>query len=218
LALTALAASAVLAGATAAHAQNKIGPSAPVTYANKWEIYGGLNFMNFQAGQNLPTRMNLGGATFEGTYWFKPTWGVSADYRGEAGTTPVFPNADVYGIHRPLVYMNMGLGGVTWRGPRNQHAALDLHALGGMSHGIFDGGTQGFGPGALNTSAQNAALVGLYSDRTSPIFALGGNIDMNRSKNWALRLTPDLILEHFGTETREFFALSGGVLYRFGKK
>ena len=213
------AAALLLAGSPArAQKQNKLGPAAPVTYANKWEAYGGLNFMNFQAGQNLPKRMNLGGGELQATYWLKPKWGVSADYRGEAGTTQVFPVADVYGIHRPLVYMNMGMGGVTWRGPKNQHAALDLHAFGGMSHGVFDAGTDGAGPGAVNSASTNARLVGLYSNRTSPIFALGGSLDMNRSKRWALRLAPDLIVEHFGTETREFFAISGGVLYRFGKK
>lgn len=212
-----LAVAAISFAARPAAAQSKIGPAAPVSYANRIEVYGGLNFMNFQAGQNLPKRMNLGGGTLEGTYWLTSNWGISGDYRGEAGTTPVLPNSDIYGIHRPLVYMNMGLAGVTWRGPRNQHAAVDLHALGGMSHGIFDGGTQGAGPGALSAS-ENARLVGLYSDRTSPVFALGGSLDMNRSKKWAIRLAPDLILEHFGTETREFFAISGGVLYRFGSK
>lgn len=209
----------LLAGETPAlHAQNKLGPAAPVSYANKWEAYGGLNFMNFQAGQNLPTRMNLGGGELEGTYWLTPKWGVSADYRGEAGTTPVFPNSDIYGIHRPLVYMNMAMGGVSWRGPKNQHAALDLHAFGGMSRGVFDAGTDGAGPGALNSASTNARLVGLYSNRTSPVFALGGSLDLNRSRHWAIRLAPDLIVEHFGTETREFFAISGGVVYRFGKK
>ncbi len=204
-------------GLNEAEGQGKIGPAAPVTYANRWEVYGGLNFMNFQAGQNLPKRMNLGGGELEATYFFKPNWGVSADYRGEAGTTPVFPNSEVYGIHRPRVYMNMGLGGVTWRGPRNQHAAIDLHALGGMSHGVFDAGTDGAGPVAQSAS-ENARLVGLYSNRTRPLFALGGSLDVNQSKRWAIRLAPDLIVEHFGTETREFFAISGGVVYRFGKK
>ena len=33
-----------------------------------------------------------------------------------------------------------------------------------------------------------------------------------------MRLSPDLILEHFGTETREFFAISGGVVYRIPNK
>ncbi len=39
------------------------------TYDNRYEVYGGINFMNFQAGQNLPKRMNLGGAEVLGTYW-----------------------------------------------------------------------------------------------------------------------------------------------------
>jgi hypothetical protein len=86
-----------------------------------------------------------------------------------------------------------------------------------MSHGVFDAGTAGTGPAALS-APENAYLVGLYSDRTSPLFALGASVDVNRSRKWAIRLAPDLILEHFGTETREFFAISGGLVYRFGSK
>jgi hypothetical protein len=198
-----------------AKAQNKLGPAAPVSYANRWEVYGGLNFMNFQAGQNLPKRMNMGGGEISGTYWLNRKWGLVGDYRGEAGTTPILSNP--YGISRPLVYMNMGLGGAQYRGPKNQHAAVNFHAYGGLSHGVFDGGTAGNGvlPGSASAKA---VAVGLYSNRTSPMFALGGSLDMNQSKNWAIRLSPDLILEHFGTETRVFFAISGGVVYRIGKK
>jgi hypothetical protein len=212
---------AVLAAGVAtgsAKAQTKLGPAAPVTYDNKYELYGGLNYMNFKAGENLPKRMNLGGAEILGTYWLTPKWGLGLDYRGDAGTTQVFPNAEIYGIHRPLVYMNMGLVGAQYRGPKNQYAALNFHAYGGLSHGVFDAGTQGAGPGNQFTATQNAALVGLYSDRTSPIFALGGSLDFNRSKDWAVRLSPDLILEHFGNETREFFGISVGVVYRFPAK
>jgi hypothetical protein len=194
----------------------KLGPGAPVTYNNRYELYGSLNFMNFQAGQNLPKRMNLGGGEIEGTYWLTHHLGLALEYRGEAGTTPVFPSP--YGISRPLVYMNMGLAGVQYRGPKNQFAAIDYHAYGGLAHGIFDDGTAGNGIVPGTTPSGNAVAVGLYSNRTSPIFALGGSLDLNRSKNWAIRLSPDLILEHFGTETREFFAISGGVVYRIGKK
>ncbi|MGA1983038.1 MAG: hypothetical protein ABSG84_11325 [Acidobacteriaceae bacterium] len=208
-----------------AQAQTRIGPAPPVTYDNKFEVYGGLNYMNFKAGEDLPTRMNLGGGEFEGTWWVTPKIGIAGEYRGEAGTTQVKPNAQIYGIHRPLVYMNMGLGGVQYRWLKNQHAALNLHAYGGIASGVFDAGTAGFGPGDVNrTPAENAcapaggsvdAGVGLYCDHSAPLFALGGSIDFNRSKNWAIRLSPDLILEHFGNEEREFFAISGGVVYRF---
>jgi hypothetical protein len=186
--------------------QSKLGPAAPVTYANRYEIYGGLSFMNFMAGQNLPKRMNMGGAEVLGTYWLKPKIGLGVDYRGEAGTTPVNPN--FYFVNRPVVYMNMVLFGAQYRGPKNQYAAVNYHAYAGPSYGVFNAGTNG----------QPPQLFGLYTNHWAPIVALGGSVDVNRSKNWAIRLSPDLILEHFGNNTREFFAISGGVVYRFGKK
>jgi hypothetical protein len=202
-------------GAAAARAQGRTGAPPPVTYDNKYQIYGGLLYMNFKAGENLPKRMNLGGAEVEGTWWITPRLGVAADYRGAAGTTQAFPNAAVFGINRPLVYMNMGLGGVEWRGPKNQHAAVNYHALAGIASGVFDAETGGAGPTPGVSAASNAKLIGLYDNHTAPIIALGGSLDMNRSRNLALRLSPELILEHFGNQTREFFSISGGVVYRF---
>jgi hypothetical protein len=218
-----LAACAMTAAPRVVQAQSKLGPGAPVSYDNKYEIYGGLNYMNFKAGENLPTRMNLGGAEIEGTLWVTPKLGVVAEYRGDAGTTQVLRNAGIYGIHRPVVYMNMGLAGVQYRGPKNQLAAINYHAYGGIAAGVFDAGTQGAPPAAgfpppAGTSAEHANLVGLYANHTAPIFALGGSLDLNRSKNWAVRLSPDLILEHFGNEEREFFSISGGIVYRFPLK
>ena len=206
-----LAATMLMAGTGRATAQgkSKIGPAAPVTYDNRYEVYGGLSFMNFQAGQALPRRMNLGGGEVSGTYWVTPRIGVAAEWRGEWGTTPVNPNA--FNVNRPLVSMNMGLLGAQYRGPKNQHAAINYHAFFGASHGVFDSGT-------THVPAQYLPTLGLYTNRTKGIAALGGSIDFNRSKNLAVRLSPDLILEHFGTETRQFFAISGGVVYRFGKR
>jgi hypothetical protein len=190
-------------------ATRKIGLIAPVTYDNKYEVYGGLNFMNFQAGQALPTRMNLGGAEILGTYWWKPKLGLGAEWRGEWGTTPVHPNPYISG--RPLVALNMIMGGAQYRGPKNQYAALNFHGYVGAAHGNFDHSTGVVPPDAL-------PQIGLYSNTTAPIAALGASIDINHSKNMAIRISPDLILEHFGTETRTFFAVSGGVIYRFGKR
>ena len=203
----------LLAGAAQVQAQakaqqGKLGPAAPVTYDNRYEIYGGINFMNFQAGQALPKRMNLGGGEVLATYWLTMKLGLGLDYRGEAGTTDVFPGA--YINNRPLVYMNMGMLGAQYRGPKNQYAAVNFHAYFGAAHGVFDTSTGHVPP--------TAPQPGLYTNRTKPIAALGGSLDFNRSKNFAIRLQPDLILEHFGTETREFFAISGGVVYRFGKR
>jgi hypothetical protein len=196
---------AAAASPVVALAQNgKIGPAAPVTYDNKYEVYGGINYMNFQAGQNLPKRMNLAGAEISATDWLTPRLGVVLDYRGEAGTTPVLPSPASFNPSRQLVYMNIGMAGVQFRGPKNHYAAVNYHALVGVAHGTFDGPT--------------TFDVGLYTNRTKPIGAFGGSLDYNRSKNIAFRLSPDLIIEHFGTEYREFFAISGGVIYRFGSR
>jgi hypothetical protein len=194
---------------------SKIGPAAPVTYDNKYEVYGGLNFMNFQAGQALPKRMNMGGGEASGTYWLTKHLGLTADYRGEAGTTPVFPQANSfpYFIVRPLVYMNMGMLGAQWRGPKNQFVAVNYHGYFGVADGVFNATQK-----ATQPTASFYSETGLYTNRTKPVAALGGSLDFNRSKNWAIRISPDLMLEHFGTETRVFVAVSAGVVYRFGKK
>jgi len=55
---------AVKPGAAAA-----LAPTAGPTYDNQWEAYGGLSFMNGQAGQNLPKRYNMGGGELQATYW-----------------------------------------------------------------------------------------------------------------------------------------------------
>jgi hypothetical protein len=194
------------AGTSQAQTASKLGPAEPVSYANRYEVYGGLAFMNFMAGEHLPKRMNMGGAEFQGTYWLTRKIGLTADYRGLAGTTPVNPN--IYRVDRPVVYMNAIMFGAQYRGPKNQYAAINYHAYAGPSFGVFDAGTGG----------QPPQLFGLYTNRTGALVALGGSLDVNRSKHWAVRVSPDLILEHFGSETREFVAVSGGVLYRFGKK
>jgi hypothetical protein len=185
-------------------ATGKLSAAPPVTYANRWEIYGGIMLQNDQAGQNLPKRMNMGGVEALGTYWITKKWGVGGDFRGMAGTTPVFPNPYTT---RPLVVMYEGMGGVEYRGPKNQRAAINFHALGGVMHGNF-----------TETPLPAGEDVGLYTNRTKPMAAVGASVDFNRSRNLAFRLSPDLIIETLGTEVREFFAISGGVVYRFGKK
>ncbi len=182
----------------------KLGAAAPVTYLNKYEIYGGINLQNFQGGQNIPKRMNLGGVELAGTYWATRHLGAVAEFRGEAGTGPVFPNPYTT---RPLVVLYTFMGGVQYRGPRNQRFALNYHAYAGGSYGDF-----------TETPLPAGYSVGLYNNHTAPMGVAGGSLDYNRSKNVALRISPDMVFEHFGTETREFFAISGGIVYRIGKK
>ena len=189
-------------GKCEAQGQGKLAAAPPVTYDNRYEIYGGINYQNDQAGQNLPKLVNLGGIEVMGTYWMTGHLGLAADFRGEAGTTNVFPNSDP---GKPLVALYTGMVGAEWRGPKGQRAAITYHGFGGVSHGSF------------NINDRTDENIGLYSDRTKPMGAFGASFDFNRSKRLALRISPDLVIEHFGTEWRQFFSLSGGVVYRIGK-
>ncbi len=193
----------------------RISPTRVATYDDKFELYGGISLMNGQAGQNLPKRYNMGGGEVMGTYWLGPRLGVAGDYRIGAGTTDIFPTPFFAPGTRLLVMQNIFSGGVNYRGPKGRYAAIDFHALFGASRGSFDHSLTTYPnrPAALTNG-----LVGVYNNGTTPWGAVGGSIDFNATPKLAVRLSPDLTFEHFGTETREFFAISGGVVYRFGKR
>ena len=170
----------------------------------------------------------MGGIEAMGTYWLGgPTgsfWrrhlGLDADYRFGAGTTPVI--SPYY--NRVVAMQSIIAGGVQYRGPKNRYAAIDFTALAGGTQGIFNYATNHY-PGGSPVSSCPADQqpgqqnnLGLYCNHVAPWAAAGGSIEFNESAKLAIRLAPDLIFEHFGTETREFFAISLGAVYRFGKK
>jgi hypothetical protein len=201
-----------------------LAPGRGPSYENRWDVYGGLAFLNGQAGQNLPKRFNMGGGEGQFTWWIPGhldnRLGLAADYRFGAGTTPVLPNAT---YNRPLVTEHIFAGGVQWRGPRNRYVAINYHGFVGGVYGIFDHSTSSYPLGLSPYSAcpvqQPGQLgnLGLYCNHAAPWGAVGGSIDFNQGQKFAVRLAPDLTFEHFGTETREFFGISLGVLYRGGR-
>ena len=213
-----------LSKATAAALAPYTGPK----YNNRWELYAGLNFMNGQAGQVQPgRRYNMGGGEVMGTYWLGGApvkrWGLVGDFRFGAGTTPV--TSPFY--NRVLIMQSIPSGGVELRGPKNRYAAIDFHALAGETYGHFNYAVNHY-PGGSPVSAcaaqqgidgyGNKGNLGLYCNHWAPWGAVGGSIDFNESGKLAIRLSPDMTFEHFGTETRIFFAISMGAVYRFGTK
>jgi hypothetical protein len=218
-------------GTVAITPKNALALSAPYTgpkYNNRFEVYVGLQLMNGQAGQNTPVRYNMGGMEAMGTYWLGPTLfgghvkklGLAADYRFGAGTTPVISTF----YNRVVVMQSIQSGGLVYRGPKNRYAAIDLHALAGGTYGIFNYAVNHYPGGspvaacAAQIATNQSGSLGLYCNHMAPYGAVGGSIDFNQGPKLAIRLQPDLTFEHFGNETREYFAISLGALYRFGKK
>ncbi|MBW4039254.1 MAG: hypothetical protein HIU91_10335 [Acidobacteria bacterium] len=204
-----------LSKATAAALAPYTGPK----YDNRWEVYGGLLFMNGQAGQNTPVRFNMGGAEAMGTYWLNRRFGVAADGRFGAGTTPVISQF----YNRVVIMDSTAAGGIQVRGPKDRYVALGVHAFAG---GIYEDSTYAINhyPGGSPVSACPTQSVGqqgnlgLYCDHIAPYGFLGTSFDFNESAKIAVRLQPDLTFEHLGTGTREFFSISMGVVYRMGKR
>jgi hypothetical protein len=203
------------AAAAVARAQDTFKPPPPVTYTEKYEVYGGINFLNGQAGQNLPKRYNMAGGEAMGTWWVTPRWGAVADYRWDGGTTPVLPGGQASRPPvqtRPFVSQNIFMGGAQYHWLGNQHIGVNLHALAGATHGTFDHSNPGLPSDVFFDN------TGLYTNRTSFMGVAGGSFDFNRSAHIAIRLSPEIVFEHFGTETREYVYVSGGVIYRFGHR
>ncbi len=198
----------------------ELAPGRGPSYQNRWDAYGGFAFANGQAGQNLPKRFNMGGGEGQFTYWLTHHLGIAADYRYGAGTTPVFPN-NIY--NRPLVMEHTFAGGVQYRGPRNRYVAVNYHAFGGAVYGIFNRTVNQYPNGPSPYSAcpveqpGQIGNLGMYCNHIAPWGAVGGSIDFNQGPKFAIRLSPDLTFEHFGTETREFVGISLGLLYRGGR-
>jgi hypothetical protein len=180
---------------------------AGVRYDNRWQFYFGAGYRHFNAGPGLLQGANLGGPDMQITRRMSSHWGATGNVRGYWGTSGAVPNQ--WGIQGPLVSEYLFLAGPEYRGPRNEHAAVNFHALAGGAYGIYDSDLKGHPPGA----------VGFYNNGLVFGSAFGGSLDLNRSANWALRISPDVMVTHHGGQYQEQFALSVGVLYRFtGRK
>ena len=116
--------------------------------------------MNGQAGQNLTKRYNMGGGEVMGTYWLGPKLGIAADYRLEAGTTPVFPNPSYK--PRACISKHFRRRSAVPRAEKPLRRGEPSCARRGASHGTFDSAVVNY-PGGSPISATG---LGLYSNRT----------------------------------------------------
>ncbi len=175
-------------------------------YNNLYEISGGPAYSHFNPGPALVAGSNLGGFDIQGTRWLSKLFGATANVRGYYGTNGVIPNDT--NTHGPFIYEHQLMGGVTFRGPKTEHAALDFHVLAGGSYGVFNS--------ALNPG-QTPGSLGLFSNGFAFATAGGGSVDLNRSPKLALRISPDILVTRFGGNYQKEFAISVGILYRFAK-
>jgi hypothetical protein len=190
-----------------------IDPLANVRYDNRYDVSLGMAYDHMKAGPTLLEGSNLGGLDLSASYWFAKHWAVEGSGRGYVGTSGAAPNK--VDINGPFVSQYLFVAGPEWLGPHNKHGALIAHALVGGAYGHFEQDLRGSSP----------AVVGFYNNQIAPGAIIGGHIDLNRTPNWAFRITPDAVITRYSinygnkiTQTDVNFAISVGVQYKFNKK
>ena len=190
-----------------------IDPLANVHYDNRWDVSLGLAYDHIKAGPTLLQGSNLGGLDLDGSYWLSRHFGLEGSGRAYVGTSGAGPNP--YSINGPFVAQYLFVAGPEWLGPHNKHGALIAHAMVGGAYGEFERDLRGIPPSAVD----------FYPDQLALGAIVGGHIDLNRSPQWVLRITPDAVITRYNinygarsTQTDVNFAISVGVEYRFKAK
>ncbi len=101
------------------------------------------------------------------------------------------------------------MGGPSIRGPKNEHAALTFHALVGARMECLT---------PLSTRDLTGPNLGLFNNGLALATALGGSLDLNRSREIVAAYFAGLSSYPFGGVSQNEFAISVGVLYRLRKQ
>ena len=152
----------------------------------KAEVFGGYQWTSVDAGSGFD-RQNFNGWNAALTGYFKPNFGITADfsgaYKSESGVS---------------VKSYSYLFGPTLRGHMDK-ASPFVHALFGGVHDSAD-----------------ASGLGSLGNDSSFAYAIGGGLDYDMSSNVAIRVAQfDFLGTRFGGETQKNFRYSGGIVFRF---
>jgi hypothetical protein len=153
------------------------------------EAFGGFSYLN--AGTSaLASRQNVVG--FEGSVAVHlNTWLAGEGNFGGYYKTLTILNVGTFGFHD---YMAMG-------GPRFNISKAFVHALVGIDH--MTGSANFYG---VNGSASANVLAG----------AVGGGVQWNVSRQFALRTSADYVLSRFGGLTQNNFRVTLGIVFEAG--
>jgi hypothetical protein len=175
------------------------------TYSHKFELYGGGGYLRFRPGPSLQheneTAWNLGI-----TEWIRPKLGITGDFRGYYGNANTLVNP--YQVFQPSISQYTFMAGPQYRFYAKQHIAVSAEVLGGVGHGNFGTGTNGF----------PATLVGLYSNANVFNVDVGLPVEYNLSPGLAVHLTPNYLLTDYGSQLQHNLGFTTGFVYRFGRQ
>jgi hypothetical protein len=198
---------------TNASRQARIQRTIEDTYSHKYEIFGGGGYFRFRSGDTLQ-RNNEVTWTMAGNYYLDPKLAIVADARGSFGDAKATTN-NQFGVFRPQINEYMFQGGASYRFYRKEKLALSAQALGGVTWGIFSGGSKGL----------QGYQLGMWQDGFRPVATLGLSADYNFYPNLAFRLNPTWVGTMYSSgpgspssSIQSNLGVNAGFIYRFGRQ
>lgn len=174
------------------------------TYSHKFEVTLGGGYLRFRPGPDL-RHINEIGWNVAGTRYFNERLGLTADFHGYYGTAHPFPNQ--FGIFNTGIREYVYQGGPTYRIYAQQKFAVSAHVYAGASTGVFDAHTNHIPP----------EFVGIYPVATVFAGTAGVTADYNIDPALSIRVTPELLVTRFGSQSQFNRGVSFGIAYRFGQ-
>jgi opacity protein-like surface antigen len=158
--------------------------------APKAEIFGGYQYFHANSGVSGLSGFNLNGWNASASGFFSRNLGVTADFSGSYGTPSVLGVGVKTNFHTFLF-------GPTVRVPNSSRLTPFAHVL--------------FGGGRLSGSA-----FGVSASSTDFTWAAGGGVDVNLSRNFAIRLgQADFLQTRVAGSSQNNFRYSTGIVLKF---
>jgi opacity protein-like surface antigen len=158
--------------------------------APKAEIFGGYQYFHADSGISGLSGFNLNGWNASASGFFSRNLGVTADFSGSYGTPSVL------GVGVKTNFYTF-LFGPTVRVPNSSRLTPFAHVL--------------FGGGRISGSA-----FGVSASSTDFTWAAGGGVDVNLSRNFAIRLgQADFLQTRVAGSSQNNFRYSTGIVLKF---
>lgn len=180
------------------------------TYTHRWEVYTGGGYMRFRPGPYIHNS-GMGGWIVGATRYFTPRLGITVDVRGFYGNNSLGAvqggGYNTYNSKFSVFPFTIGPQYRLYGSPKiSVTAALQV----GDIYGYFDQNTGPFPP----------ASVGFYPASNVGAAIASVNLDYNLSPGMAVRIAPNMLLDHFGghgnIDHNQGFQV--GIVYRFGRQ
>ena len=178
------------------------------TYTQRWEIYVGGQYMRFRPGPDLHNS-GMGGWTLGVTRYFNPRFGIIADARGLYGNNSLGAvNGGGNNTYNAKFSVFPFTIGPIYRFYGNSRISISTALQVGDIYGYFDQNTGPFPP----------QTVGFYPASNVAAAIASIHLDYNLSPGLAVRLSPHMLMDHFGGNFDHNQGIMLGMVYRFGRQ